>query len=206
MRAGAQEAVQDCETGMEGEWDSRSLWPWYCETPDHPHHLLILDFMNVREKSISILSPPVDFSYMQPDLILTDTHPMIRGHKKHDWKEKLHMKELCWIYCFTQTFYIKQAKTNDSDLLRWVLTAETVWKDYKDNIQGKNKSRKKGESKLWECKEALKLIKIWWLFPYISNLKSKNKVMGIDKLGSIHISDEQPSKQSQKIYHWFNRF
>ena len=66
----------------------------------------------------------MDFNYMQPNLILTDTHPMIRGHKKPDLKEKLHMKELCWIYRLTQAFYIKQAKTNDSDLLLWVLTAE----------------------------------------------------------------------------------
>lgn len=125
---------------------------------------------------------------------------MIRGHKKPALKAKLHMKELCWIYHLTQAFYIKQAKTNDSDLLLWVLTAELSGKTTRVTYKVKISQKKKGECKLWECKEALKLIKIWWLFPYISNLKSKNKVMGIDKLGSIHILDEHPSKQSQKMY------
>lgn len=153
MRAGAQEDIRDREMGVEEEWDRRSLWPWFCETSDHPHHLLILDFMNVREKSISILSPPVDFSYMQPDLILTDTHPMIRGHKKHDWEEKLHMKELCWIYCLTQTFYIKQAKTNDSDLLLWVLPAELSGKTTRITYREKISQERRGKANFENAKK-----------------------------------------------------
>lgn len=110
-----------------------------------------------ERKSISIKTLILHFWCVKPNLILIDIHPMRISYKKTLFKEKLHIKKLCQIYCFTQIFffYIKQAKTNSLrstslsiKLVNWGENSRTI-------CRVKISQDRRGRANLCECKEAL---------------------------------------------------
>lgn len=100
VRAGTQEAIWDHEI-MRWVWKNSKT-----EAARVPDTVKLLTSPVLSNSRLYKCERKINFYLKAPwwTLVicsLTDTHPMIRGHKKHYLTGKLHMKKLCQIYCFT---------------------------------------------------------------------------------------------------------